>query len=287
MSIVVTGATGHLGHLVVEELLDRGVPADHLLATGRRVERLEDLAARGVRTAVVDHDDVTTLDAALQPGDTVLLVSGSVPGARVDQHRAVIGAATRAQVGALVYTSATRADDTPLVLAPDHAETEAALRASGLPVVVLRNNWYTENYAQDLQRARETGVLAAGAGDGRVASATRRDYAAATAAVLADPTEHVGRTYELGGDVAWTYDELAAAMGEVLGREVAYQRPSPEEQTAALQEAGLDEGTAGFVVALDGSIAAGALDVTTGDLSRLAGRPSTPLVEGLRPLAAA
>jgi len=286
MSVVVTGATGHLGHLVVEELLERGVPAEQVLATGRRVERLEDLAARGVRTAHVDHDDVTTLDGVLEPGDTVLLVSGSLPGARLDQHRAVIGAATRAQVGALVYTSATRADDTPLVLAPEHAETEAALRASGLPVVVLRNNWYTENYARDLQLARETGVLAAGAGDGRVASATRRDYAAATAAVLADPGAHVGSTYELSGDVAWTYDELAAAMGEVLGREVTYQRLSPQQQTAALREAGLDEGTAGFVVALDGNIAAGALDVTTGDLSRLAGRPTTPLVEGLRPLAA-
>lgn len=285
MSIVVTGATGHLGHLVVEELLERGVPAAQVLATGRRVERLEDLAARGVRTARVDHDDVSTLEGVLQPGDTVLLVSGSAPGARVDQHRAVIGAATQAQVGALVYTSATRADDTPLVLAPDHAETETALRASGLPVVVLRNNWYTENYALDLQRARETGVLAAGAGDGRVASATRRDYAAATAAVLADPAPHLGRTYELSGDVAWTYDELAAAMGEVLGREVVYQRLTPQEQAAALREAGLDEGTADFVVALDGGIAAGALDVTTGDLSRLAGRPTTPLVEGLRPLA--
>ncbi|MEJ5943893.1 NmrA family NAD(P)-binding protein [Pseudokineococcus basanitobsidens] len=284
MSIVVTGATGHLGHLVVEALLARGVPADQVLATGRRTDRLEELAGLGVRTAQVDHDDPTTLDAVLQPGDTVLLVSGSTPGARMDQHRAVIGAATRAEVGHLVYTSATRADDTDLVLAPEHAQTEEALRASGLPVTVLRNNWYTENYAADLERARQSGVLAAGAGDGRVASATRADYAAATAAVLADPAEHAGRTYELGGDSAWDYDELAAAMGEVLGREVTYERLSADAQGAALRSAGLDEGTTAFVVALDQNIAGGALDVVTGDLARLAGRPTTPLVEGLRPL---
>ncbi len=285
MSVVVTGATGHLGRLVVEELLERGVPADQVLATGRDAGRLAEVGALGVRTAAVDHDDPSTLDGVLQPGDTVLLVSGSVPGARLDQHRAVIGAATLAGVGHLVYTSATRADDTDLVLAPEHAQTEEMLRASGLPVTVLRNNWYTENYAADLARAKDTGVLASGTGDGRVASATRRDYAAATAGVLADPAPHAGRTYELTGAVAWTYDDLAAAMAEVLGRDVTFHRLTPEEQTAALTGAGLDEGTAGFVVALDGNIAAGALDVVTDDLPRLAGRPATSLVDGLRPLA--
>lgn len=285
MSVVVTGATGHLGRLVVEELLARGVPADQVLATGRDVGRLAEVGALGVRTAAVDHDNPSTLDGVLQPGDTVLLVSGSVPGARLDQHRAVIGAATLAGVGHLVYTSATRADDTDLVLAPEHAQTEEMLRASGLPVTVLRNNWYTENYAADLARAKDTGVLASGTGDGRVASATRRDYAAATAGVLADPAPHAGRTYELTGAVAWTYDDLAAAMAEVLGRDVTFHRLTPEEQTAALTGAGLDEGTASFVVALDGNIAAGALDVVTDDLPRLAGRPATSLVDGLRPLA--
>ena len=159
------------------------------------------------------------------------------------------------------------------------------LRASGLPVTVLRNNWYTENYAADLARARDTGVLASGTGDGRVASATRRDYAAATAGVLVDPAPHAGRTYELTGAVAWTYDDLAAAMAEVLGRDVTFHRLTPEEQTAALTGAGLDEGTAGFVVALDANIAAGDLDVTTGDLSRLVGHPTQPLAEGLARLA--
>lgn len=285
MSVVVTGATGHLGRLVVEELLARGVPADQVLATGRDAGRLAEVGALDVRTAAVDHDDPSTLDGVLQPGDTVLLVSGSVPGARLDQHRAVIGAATLAGVGHLVYTSATKADDTDLVLAPEHAQTEEMLRASGLPVTVLRNNWYTENYAADLARAKDTGVLASGTGDGRVASATRRDYAAATAGVLADPAPHAGRTYELTGAVAWTYDDLAAAMADVLGRDVTFHRLTPEEQTAVLTGAGLDEGTAGFVVALDGNIAAGALDVVTDDLPRLAGRPATSLVDGLRPLA--
>jgi NAD(P)H dehydrogenase (quinone) len=214
----------------------------------------------------------------------VLLVSGSRPGVRVAQHRAVVDAAARAGVGRIAYTSGLQADDTPLVVAPDHAATEEAIRASGLPFTLFRNGWYTENYVQTLQQARETGVVAASVGDGRVASASRADYAAAIAAALAGDG-HDGAVYELSGDTAWGFDDLADAIGELTGREVTHRRLSPEEHLAALREAGLDEGTAGFVVALDGNIRDGALALTTGDLARLAGRPSTPLVEGLRPFA--
>jgi NAD(P)H dehydrogenase (quinone) len=284
MSVVVTGATGSLGRLVVEELLARGVAPGDVVAGGRAVERLADLAGRGVRTARIDYDAPATLDAVLTAGDTLLLVSGSVPGVRVEQHRAVVDAAVRAGVARIAYTSILGADDTPLVLAPDHQATEQAIRDSGLPFTLLRNGWYTENYGQGLAQAKLTGAVAGSAGDGRVASATRADYAAATAAVLS--TEgHENAVYELSGDTAWSFDDLAAAYGELLGREVTYQRLSPEEHQAALEAAGLDAGTAGFVVALDGGIRAGALAATPGDLSRLAGRPTTPLVEGLRPFA--
>jgi NAD(P)H dehydrogenase (quinone) len=283
MSIVVTGATGQLGRLVVEELLARGGGPRDVVAGGRSVELLADLADRGVRTARIDYDDPATLDAALAAGDTLLLVSGSIPGIRVAQHRAVVDAAVRAGVARIVYTSILRAGDTPVVLAPDHRETERIIRESGLPYTMLRNGWYTENYVPTLQQARETGVVAASAGNGRVASASRRDFAA-TAAVLAGEG-HEGAVYDLSGDTAWSFDELAAAVGELLGREVGYRRLTPEEHLAALLEAGLDEGTAGFVVALDGGIREGALALTTGDLSRLAGRPTTPLAEGLRPYA--
>ncbi|MFE4470811.1 SDR family oxidoreductase [Leifsonia sp. NPDC056824] len=280
MTIVVTGATGHLGRLTVDALLDRGVPAADIRALGRSAERLAPLAARGVQTAVIDFEKPETLDAAFAGADALLLVSGSEVGQRIPQHRNAIDAAVRAGVGRIVYTSAPHADDTDLVLAPEHAETERLLAASGLPVTVLRNNWYTENYTGQLDVASATGELVGSAATGRVASASRKDYAEAAAVVLTTDG-HDGAVYELAGDVAWTFDDLAAAIGELLGRPVAYRSVTPEEHGAALREAGLDEGTAGFVVALDGNIRDGALADATGTLSELIGRPTTPLAAGL------
>lgn len=281
MSIVVTGATGHLGRLVVEHLLADGVPADQVVATGRRTERLADLAERGVRVAAVDYTEPATLDAVLAAGDTVLLVSGSEVGQRVAQHTAVIEAAVRAGVARLVYTSAPHADTTPLVLAPEHKATEEVLRASGLTFTILRNGWYTENYLGDVQGAAESGEIVGAYGEGRVASAPRDDYAAAAAVVLR--TEgHDGAVHELSGDTAWGFDELAAAASEVLGRPVVYRAVTSDEQRAALLAAGLDEGTAGFVVALAENTRDGLLAGSDGTLSRLIGRPTTGLVPALR-----
>jgi NAD(P)H dehydrogenase (quinone) len=281
MSIVVAGATGHLGRLVVENLLARGLAPDEVVATGRSVDKLADLAGRGVRTAVFDYDapDETVFAA----GDTFLLVSMPEPGNRVQQHRNALDAAAKAGVARVVYTSAPHADDTTLVLAPEHAATEALLRSSGLPYTVARNNWYTENYAQTVAQAAATGVVLGSAGSGRVASATRDDYAAAIAALLTTDG-HQNAVYELTGDTAWDFDEFAATLATVLGRDVVYRSVSPEEHLAALTGAGLDEGTAGFVVALDTNIREGTLADATPDLSRLAGRPSTPLAAGLRAL---
>ncbi|MBD3780886.1 MAG: SDR family oxidoreductase [Micrococcales bacterium] len=281
MSIVVTGATGHLGRLVVEHLLADGVPAEQVVATGRRTERLADLAERGVRVAAVDYDSPETLAAALEGADVVLLVSGSEVGRRVPQHRAVVEAAVAAGARRLVYTSAPHADATPLVLAPEHKATEEIIRASGLTFTLLRNGWYTENYLGDVQQARESGEIVAAVGDGRVASAPRDDFAAAAAVVLR--TEgHDDAVYELAGDVAWSFDELAAAASEVLGRPVVFRAVTSEQRRADLLAAGLDEGTAGFVVALDENTRDGLLAGGTDDLSRLIGRPTTPLVDGLR-----
>ncbi|MGH1526156.1 SDR family oxidoreductase [Leifsonia sp. L25] len=280
MTIVVTGATGHLGRLTVAALLDRGVPAADIRALGRSAERLAPVAALGAQTAVIDFEKPETLDAAFAGADALLLVSGSEVGQRIPQHRNAIDAAVRAGVGRLVYTSAPHADATDLVLAPEHAETERLLAASGLPVTVLRNNWYTENYAGQVDIAAATGELVGSAAPGRVASASRKDYAEAAAVVLTTDG-HDGAVYELAGDVAWTFDDLAAAIGELLGRPVAYRSVTPEEHGAALREAGLDEGTAGFVVALDGNIRDGALADAPGTLSELIGRPTTPLAAGL------
>ncbi|KQQ52178.1 SDR family oxidoreductase [Plantibacter sp. Leaf314] len=283
MSLVVTGATGHLGHLVVEHLLARGTDPASIVATGRRTEALADLAAQGVRTATVDFADPSTLDAALEAGDTVLLVSSSEVGQRVAQHANVIDAAKRAGVARIVYTSASKADTSPLILAPEHKATEELLRASGVPFTILRNGWYTENYGQAVDQAKATGSFVGSVGDGRVSSASRTDYAEAAAVVLT-ADGHEGAVYELSGDVAWTQPELAQAISELIGREVTYQDLSPEDHSKALLAAGLDEGTVGFVVALDGNTRDGLLGDTSGDLSRLIGRPTTPLVEGLRPL---
>ncbi len=281
MSIVVTGASGHLGHLIVDTLLARGsAPAD-IVALGRRAEALEPLAERGVRTAIVDYTEPTTLDAVLAAGDVLMLVSGSEVGRRIAQHRNVIDAAVRAGVSRIVYTSAPHADVSPLVLAPEHKATEELIRDSGLPFTILRNGWYTENYVQPVRDAAADGVITAAVGDGRVASASRIDYAEAAAVVLIDAT-HANTVYELSGDVAWTFHDLAAAATELLGRPVRYESLTPQERRDQLLTAGLDEGTADFVVALDGNIRDGLLSETSGELARLIGRPTTPLIEGLR-----
>jgi NAD(P)H dehydrogenase (quinone) len=281
MTLLVTGAAGHLGRLVVEALLARGVPASEIRAGARNTAKVADLAERGVQAVRLDYDEPQTVADAVAGVERVLLISGSAVGQRVAQHRAVIDAAAAEGVAQLVYTSAPHATASALVLAPEHKATEEAIAASGLPATILRNNWYTENYLGTLAQAGETGVVASSTGSGRVASASRRDFAEAAAVVLTSDG-HLGAVYELGGDVAWDFAELAAAIGEVLGREVAYVPQTPEQQLAALEAAGLDAGTAGFVVALDGNIRDGLLGEVTGELSRLIGRPTTPLVEGLR-----
>ncbi|NEM91677.1 SDR family oxidoreductase [Galbitalea soli] len=282
MTIVVTGATGHLGRLIIEALLRDGVTPSTIVAGGRSLDKIDDLVARGVTAARIDYADPASLDAALAGADTVVLVSGSEVGQRVAQHAAVIDAAVRAGVGHLIYTSAPKATTSPLVLAPEHKATEEAIAAAGIPATILRNGWYTENYTGQAEQLRATGRLVASVGDGRVASASRVDYADAAAAVAIGGAPHIGAVYELSGDVAWDFTQLAAAFTEVLGREVVYVPVSTEEHLAILTGAGLDEGTAGFVVALDGNTRDGLLAETSGDLARLIGRPTTPLVDGIR-----
>jgi len=280
MSLVITGATGQLGRLVVESLLARGTAPADIVATGRNTDKLADLAAQGVSVAELDYTKPETVSAVVKPGDTLLLVSSSEVGQRVGQHVNVITAAKEAGVARIVYTSAPAATTSELVLAPEHKATEEALVASGVPFTILRNGWYTENYAGEIEKGRENGAIVASVGDGRVSSASRKDYAEAAAVVLVGEG-YEGEVFELSGDVAWNFDDLATAIGSIVGKEVVYTRLSPEEHAAMLTSFGLDEGTVGFVVALDGNIRDGLLGVTSGDLSRLIGRPTTPLAEGL------
>jgi NAD(P)H dehydrogenase (quinone) len=209
-----------------------------------------------------------------------MLVSGSEVGQRVAQHGAAIDAAARAGVTRIVYTSAPKASSTTLVLAPEHKATEELLAASGIAYTVLRNGWYTENYVATVNQARESGVIAASVGDGLTASASRVDYADAAVAALLG-AGHEGKVYELAGDVAWSHAELAQVVADILGTEVVYNALTPEDHLAVLTSAGLDDGTAGFVVALDANTREGLLGETSPDLRTLIGRPSTPLRDGL------
>ena len=279
MTIAVTGATGQLGRLVLEELLNSQEPGS-LVAVVRDAAKAGELGARGVQVRVADYSDPAALTEALTGVDKLLLVSGSEVGSRVAQHANVINAAKAAGVRFIAYTSVLAADTTELILAPEHKATEELIRASGLDNTILRNGWYTENYAPTVATAKQTGAVVAAAGDGRVASATREDYAAAAAAVLSS-AGHEGRTYELSGDYAWDFKELATAITKIAGREVVYRPVSAPELVEVLTSAGLDEGTAGFLAALDSDTKAGLLATVTGELSGLIGRPTTPLLQAL------
>jgi NAD(P)H dehydrogenase (quinone) len=277
MTIVVTGATGHFGRLAVESLLSRGVPADQLVATGRSIQKIQDLADRGVSVRYASYDEPESLRTAFSGAEKLLLVSGSEPGKRLPQHRNAIDAAKDVGVGRIVYTSAPNADSSGMILAAEHLATEQALAASGIPFVILRNGWYLENY--DLRGALEHGLVGA-AGDGRISLATRADLAeAAAAALIADDLDK--QVYELGGE-AVSMAELAAEVSHQSGREVTYNDVSQDKYVEFLVGVGVPEAFATVLADSDHRAAAGALYTGTGDLAQLLGRPATPLGDAVR-----
>ncbi|BFR49844.1 SDR family oxidoreductase [Nitratidesulfovibrio sp. HK-II] len=273
--IAVTGASGQLGRLVMEGLLAR-VPAENIVAAVRNPAKVADLAARGVVVRAADYAKPETLDAAFAGVDRLLLISSSEVGGRVPQHRNVIEAARRAGVGLVAYTSILHADTTPLGLGAEHRETEALLRASGLPHVLLRNGWYTENYLASLPAALQHGAFVGSAGQGRIASATREDYAAAAVAVLTGEG-HAGKVYELAGDTAYTLAELAAEVSRQTGRQIGYADMPQAEFRNVLVGAGLPEPIADLLADSDAGAARGGLFDDGRQLSALIGRPTTPL----------
>ncbi|MFI6565332.1 NAD(P)H-binding protein [Streptomyces sp. NPDC050534] len=278
MSIVVTGATGHLGRHVLEQLLEK-VPADRITAVVRDEARAADLAERGVRLAVADYNSPETFGSVFSAGDKVLLISGNeFDKGRVGQHKAVIAAAKAAGVALLAYTSAP--GSLTAALADDHRGTEEALLASGVPYVLLRNGWYHENYTENLAPVLEHGAVVQAAGEGRISSASRADYAAAAVAVLTGEG-HENKTYELGGDEAWSFAEYAAELSRQTGKDIAYNPVPVETYAGILAGAGLPGPLATILAGVDSSIEKGELVVSTGDLSRLAGRPTTPLADAI------
>jgi NAD(P)H dehydrogenase (quinone) len=279
MKIAVTGATGQLGQHVVKGLLEKLSPQD-VVAVVRDPAKATQLAQRGAVVRVAEYGNPDALEKAFAGVERLLLISSSEVGRRLVQHRNVIEAAKAAGVKHFVYTSAPQATTTDLIVAPEHKATEEFIFQSGMPYTIVRNNWYTENYLPKVETARKTGVIVAAAGKGRVASASRADFAAGAIAVLLEQG-HEGKVYELGGDYAWDYEELAKAIGEIIQKPVAYQSVDPQTLVGILKDAGQDEGVAGFVAALDSNIAAGLLAEVTGQLSALIGRPTTPLKKGL------
>ncbi|MFF7825052.1 SDR family oxidoreductase [Streptomyces rochei] len=278
MSIVVTGATGHLGRHVVRQLLEK-VPADRVTAVVRDRDRAADLAALGVRIAVADYNAPESFDGVFAPGDRVLLISGNeFDKGRVRQHTVVIDAAKKAGAALLAYTSAP--SSLTAALADDHRATEEVLVGSGVPYVLLRNGWYHENYTEQLAPVLEHGAVVQAAGDGRVSSASRADYAAAAVAVLTGEG-HENKAYELGGDEAWSFAEYAAELSRQTGKEIVYTPVSTEAYTGILTGAGVPGPLADVFAGVDAAIEKGELVVTTGDLARLAGRPTTPLAEAI------
>lgn len=279
MSIVVTGATGQLGRLVIEGLLEQ-VPADRVTAVVRDADKAAPLAARGVTLKVADYSRPETLRGVFAAGDKVLLISGSEVGQRVPQHQAVIDAAKEAGVALLAYTSVLGGPAADFRLADEHRVTEQAITESGLPYVLLRNGWYNENYTERLAPVLEHGAVVAAAGEGRVASAARADYAAAAVAVLTGEG-HENTAYELSGDTAWSFAEYAAEIARQTGKEITYRAVSEEEVKGILTGAGLPEPLAAILADVDTAIERGLLAATPGDLSRLTGRPTTPIADSL------
>ncbi|MFI2733412.1 SDR family oxidoreductase [Streptomyces sp. NPDC018711] len=287
MSIVVTGATGQLGRLVVDALLDT-VPAESVVAVVRDKAKAADLAERGVELRIADYSRPETLAEAFEAGDRVLLISGSEVGQRVPQHRAVIDAAKAAGVAQLAYTGVLGGPEADFTLADEHKATEELILASGLPYTFLRNGWYSENYTANLAPVLAHGAVVASAGEGRVASAARADYAAAAAAVLTGPAEeHLNKTYELSGDTAWSFAEYAAEVGAQTGREIAYNAVPGAVHLEILTGAGVPAPFAEILVDVDRAVALGALALRTGDLARLIGRPTTPVAESIKEALAA
>ncbi|MCW5773206.1 MAG: SDR family oxidoreductase [Rhodospirillaceae bacterium] len=274
--IAVTGATGQLGRLVVAALLNKRLAAP-LVAVVRDPAKAGDLAGKGVLTRQADYEQPKGLQEAFAGVEKLLLISGSELGRRAVQHAAVIDAARRAGVALIAYTSVLHADRSTLGLAEEHRQTEADLRQSGVPHVLLRNGWYSENYTAAIPQALAHGAVFGSAGQGRIASASRSDFADAAAAILASVEDQAGRIYELAGDDAYTLEEFAAELSRQAGVPIRYQDIPEADYRNALIGAGLPQALAAMIAQSDAAARDGALFDAGRQLSKLIGRPTTPL----------
>ncbi|CDZ85172.1 Quinone oxidoreductase 2 [Citrobacter koseri] len=278
--IAITGATSQLGQHVIDTLL-KTVPASQIAAIVRNPAKADALTRLGVTVRQADYSDEAAFTAALQGIDRLLLISSSEVGQRAAQHRNVINAAIAANVKFIAYTSLLHADRSPLGLHVEHVETEKMLADSGIPYALLRNGWYTENYLASAPAALEHCVFIGAAGEGKIASATRADYAAAAARVISEEG-HAGKVYELAGDEGWTLSQLAAELAKQSGKKVVYQNLSEADFAAALKGVGLPAGLADMLADSDAGAAKGGLFDDSHTLSALIGRPTTSLAESVK-----
>lgn len=276
MTIAVTGASGQLGHLVIEALKARIDPTS-IVALARTPAKATD---PGVEVRAFDYGRADTLAPVLAGVDTLILVSSSEIGQRAGQHRNVIAAAKAAGVKSILYTSLLHADTSVLSLADEHRATEAELKASDLSFTILRNGWYTENYTGSIGGALQGGAFIGSAGNGRISSATRADYAEALA-VVATGEGHAGKVYELAGDDSWTLSDLAAEISRQIGKDIPYRNLPEADYAAALAGVGLPEELAGAIAGWDVAASQGALFDDGRQLSNLIGRPTTPLSDAV------
>ena len=272
MTIAVTGSTGQLGRLVIAALKQKLAPSN-IVALARSTAKAADL---GVTVREADYGSVAAIETALQGVDTLLLISSSELGQRAEQHRNVIRAAQAAGVSRIVYTSLLRADTSTLSLAPEHVETEVALKQSGLRHTILRNGWYTENYTGSIPAALANGAFIGSAGNGRISSAARTDYAQAAAEVVTGEG-HDGKVYELSGDESYSLADLAAEISRQTGKDIPYTDLPEADYAAILTKVGLPEGIAQAIASWDVAASQGALYDEGRTLSALIGRPTTPL----------
>ena len=273
MTIAITGATGQLGRLVIRKLAAR-MSASDIIGLARTPDEAADL---GITVREADYSKPETLGPAVAGVDTLLLISSSVIGQREEHHRNVIDAAKRSGVKRIIYTGLLHADTSPIDLAAEHRATEANVKASGIPFTILRNGWYTENYTGSIPGALAGGAFLGSADGGKISSATRADYAEGAVAAVAG-SGHVGKTYELAGDDAWTLSDLSAEVSRQTGKNIRYRDLPPAEYSALLASFGLPEGLAKAIAGWDVAAAQGALFDDSRQLSKLIGRPTTPLL---------
>ncbi|MBC6557612.1 SDR family oxidoreductase [Citrobacter braakii] len=278
--IAITGATGQLGQHVIESLL-KTVPASQIVAIVRNPAKATALSQQGITVRQADYSDEAAFTTALQGIDKLLLISSSEVGQRAPQHRNVINAAKAAHVKFIAYTSLLHADTSPLGLADEHVATEKMLAESGIAYALLRNGWYTENYLASAPAALEHGIFIGAAGEGKIASATRADYAAAAAHVISEDG-HAGKIYELAGDDGWTLSQLAAELAKQSGKKVVYQNLSETDFAAALKGFGLPAGLADMLADSDTGASKGGLFDDSHTLSKLIGRPTTSLADSVK-----